>query len=783
MNINISSRRKFVFVFWALILSPIIVVTTIFILAGSGSLGYMPKIEDLENPNIELATLIYDDNSEVLGSISYKNRNRTFIQYDQLPQHLVDALIATEDVRFYRHSGIDFKGTARAVILYGILRKKSAGGGSTITQQLAKLLFHEHRSRQLSGALKQKFKEYIIAVKLEKAYTKEEIIALYFNQYDYLYNSVGIQTASRTYFNVNPDSLSLEQAATLVGMAKNPILYNPKRNPNNSTGRRNVVLSQMKKYEYISPEVCDSLQKLPLKLDFNFSSHNVGLATYFREYIKWTLSKNKPLRKEYNSYKKYREDSLQWAENPIYGWCNKHKKPDGSNYDIFQDGLRIHTTINTQMQYFAEKAVKKHLTGLQEEMFKEKKGKTKGPFSDDLTNSQINNIIKHSVRWSERGKSLHNKGMSMNQILAEFKKPVDMTIFTWDGEKDTNMSPLDSILYYKHFLHTGMMAMQPGTGHVKAYVGGLNYKYFQYDHVIQGKRQAGSTFKPFLYILAMQEGYSPCQKVPVAPISFYDPYLDTVWMPKTTGNPRYIGTEQTLKWGLAKSENYISAWLVDRFKPQPIADIAYRMGIESKIDPVPSMIYGTSDMSVHEMVGAYGTFVNRGIHVKPIFITKIEDKYGNLLASFIPETKESISENTAYLMLELLKGVTNIGTAYKLRSQYEMTAELAGKTGTTNDHADGWYMGIAPNLVTGVWVGAEERSVHFNSTLGYGGNMALPIWADFMQNIYADSTLGITQADRFEKPLNFNLNLDCDAVNKPSKFQNFGSDDDFINGI
>ncbi|MBN1598031.1 MAG: transglycosylase domain-containing protein [Bacteroidales bacterium] len=755
--------NKYTKVFWVLFTFPFLLIFVIIMLAASGEMGYMPKIEDLENPKINLATQIISSDGEILGSIYYKNQNRTYVGFEHLPKHLVDALIATEDIRFYRHSGIDIKGLTRAFVYMG-----RRGGGSTITQQLATQLFHERAIKKIQR-LKQKIKEWIIAVKLERSYTKEEIIALYFNQFDFLYNAVGIKSAAQVYFNTIPDSLSIEQSAVLVGMAQNPARHNPKINPENSLIRRNIVLSQMAKYGYISDQVKDSIIALPLKLQFHRLSHNIGLATYFREYIRRTLSADEPVRKDYASwnYQKYKEDSIQWADNPLYGWCNKNSKPDGQPYDLYTDGLRIYTTINSRIQTYAEYAVEKHLGSyLQPLFFKEKKGKRRAPFTSDLTNKQIDQIIWNSIRYSERGIKLFNQGVSMDSIYRVFRKPVPMTVFSWKGEIDTVMSPLDSILYFKHFLHTGFLAMEPTTGYVRAYVGGLNFRYFKYDHVTQGKRQAGSTFKPFLYILAMQEGYSPCREVPVSPTTFYVTWngKDTTWTPRTTARKSDIGTMKPLKWGLAKSENYVSAWLVERFKPQPIADIAYKMGIKSYIDPVPSLIYGPSDMTVEEMVGAYTPFANQGVHIDPLYVTRIEDKYGNVLATFIPYTHESISEETAYLMLNLMQGVADYGTAAGLRSRYNLTGRIAAKTGTTNNHSDGWFIGIVPKLIGGCWVGAEEPSVHFDGIrLGSGTSMAMPIWGEFMKRVYADSTLGIYQEDDFIAPEDFDMSiLDCD---------------------
>lgn len=752
---------KYTRIFWILFAFPFIAFTIIMILAATGNMGYMPKIEDLENPKINLATKIISADGEVLGSVFIQNQNRTHVDFDRFPPHLIDALIATEDVRYYRHSGIDAKGLARAVILTGMLGR-DAGGGSTITQQFAKLLFHERAETKLDR-LKQKIKEWIIAVKLEKAYTKEEIIALYLNQYDFLYNAVGIESASRVYFNTEPDSLDLLQSAMFVGMLRNSILYNPKQYPERALNRRKTVIRQMGKYDYISANVEDSLLQQPLEIDFHWMSHNVGPATYFREFIRKTLSASKPQRKNYAewNYAKFREDSTRWENDPLYGWCEKNRKPDGEPYDLYTDGIRVFTTIDSRMQAYAEEAVEYHLrTDLQPAFFKEKDGDRRAPFSKDLTNRQIDQILRNAIRYSHRGIQLRNQGVSMDSIYKVFKEPVSMTVFSWEGDKDTVMSPLDSILYYKHFLHAGFMAMEPHTGFVKAYVGGINFRHFKYDHVTQGKRQAGSTFKPFLYILAMQEDYTPCYEVPVSKQVFY--VNDTTWSPRTTARKEDIDTYKPLKWGLAKSENYVSAWLVDRFKPQPIADIAYKMGIRSYIDPVPSMIYGPSDMSVEEMVGAYTTLVNGGVHITPLYVTRIEDKYGNLLATFIPETWESISEETSYMMLNLMQGVVDYGTAIRLRYKYEFTAPIAGKTGTTNNNSDGWFIGITPKLVAGGWVGAEDRSVHFKSTrMGGGANTVLPIWAEFMKRVYADSTLSITQEDEFIQPEGVNINLDC----------------------
>lgn len=762
MNIQDKKYRKFNRIFWAVFLAPILFVGFLFFLAAIGKLGYMPPIEDLENPKINLATLILSEDDQVLGQIYYGNQNRTHIGYERLPKNLVDAIIASEDIRFYKHSGVDIKGTLRAFIFLG-----KRGGGSTLTQQLAKQLFHV-RSSSYWKVLKQKIKEYIIAVKLEKSYTKEEIISLYFNQYDFLNSAVGIQSAAQIYFNKLPDSLKIEESAVLVGMAQNPSLFNPLRFPENALKKRNRVFSQMLKYDFITETEYDSLIKIPVSTDYQPVSHNIGPATYLRSYIQKYMNYNKPERKRYNNYDQFVVDSAQYVNDPLFGWCTRNKKPDGEPYNLMTDGLRIYTTINYNMQIYAEQAVEKHFSEyLQKEFFKEKKGRRKAPFSGDLTYKQIDNILKQSIKLSDRGQYLLRNGVSWDSIYKNFKTPVKMKIFSWEGSIDTIMTPLDSILYHKHFAKVGFMSMDPATGAVKAYVGGPNFRYFKYDHVTQGGRQAGSTFKPFLYILAMEEGFTPCYEVLVNPIRFKD--NDTVWEPRSTCRKEDLKTFKPLTWGLATSENYISAFLVSKFKPQPIADIAYKMGIESYIDPVPSMIYGTSNMTVREMVGAFSTLANKGVHTKPIFVSRIEDKYGNILATFQPQSREAISEQTAFLMINLMKGVVDYmrGTGHRLRWKYNMTAELAGKTGTTNDNSDGWFIGIAPRLVSGCWVGFEDPSIHFDNTrMGSGTNMALPIWAEYMMAVYNDSTLDYSEEEKFEAPVGFNVDLKCKDPDK-----------------
>jgi penicillin-binding protein 1A len=747
------NRRKFNKYFWIIFASPFALLALLLLLAALGGLGYMPDIETLENPTIHLASQVISDDGKILGSFYYKNQNRTYVDYDELPDHLIKALIATEDIRFYHHAGIDAKGLARVAVKTFLLFQRSSGGGSTITQQLAKLLFHEP-PRTIIGRARQKIKEWIIAVRLEKAYTKEEILTMYFNQCDFLNQAVGIKSAAQVYFSTFPDSLTIEQGATLVGMAKNPSYYNPADSSRRGLvqRRRNVVLNQMNKYKYVTTEICDSLKGIPLTLKFQRISHDQGLATYFREFIRRTMMSTEPKRRNYFDYSLYHDDSARWINDPIYGWCNKNKKPDGNPYNLYTDGLRIYTGIHSKMQQYAEDAVKEHLGGfLQPAFFKEKKGSKRSPFSKDLSDKDIQNIMMRAILNSDRGRILKNQGMSSKEIYAEFKKPINMKVFSWHGEIDTVLSPLDSIKYCKLFLQTGFMAMDPLSGNVKVYIGGIDFAHFKYDHVTQSKRQAGSTFKPFLYILAMQEGFNPCDEVPNISQTFY--VNDTIYIPKSNSRKEDLGQMKTLKWGLAHSENNISAWLIKQFNPKPIADIAYKMGITSYIDPVPSMIYGTSDMTVTEMVSSYATFANKGVHTRPVYITRIEDKNGNILAEIQPERMESINEKTAYLMLNLMEGVTDFGTAVRLRYRYNFTAQIAAKTGTTQNHSDGWMIGITPKLVAGGWVGAEDRSVHFDRMdMGQGATMALPIYALFMEKVYADKTLGITQSDVFEAP-------------------------------
>ncbi len=746
-------------------------------------MGDMPTFEDLENPENNLASEVYTADSVLLG-YQYIHL-RSYVDFDDLSQNLVNALIATEDIRFEKHSGIDARGLGRVIFRTIILGQSGSGGGSTITQQLAKNLFPRDTTTYNSALMRKvhlglnKFKEWVTAVKLERNYTKKEILVMYLNTVPFGGQSYGIKSAAKTFFNTTPDSLKTEEAALLVGLLKAPTRYSPVLNPERSQLRRNIVLSQMNKYEFISETKFDSLSTLPIELSYKVQDHNVGMATYLREYLRQTLMANKPQRKGYYLESSYKKDSAEWINNPLYGWCNKNKKPGGEPYNLYKDGLRIYTTLDSKMQKYAEEAMKEHLGGeLQDAFWEEQKYNPNAPYSPDLKEEQIESILELSMRRTARYNNLRRQGIKMDSIISIFNTPAKMKVFSWDGDRDTVMTPLDSIIYYKHFLRAGFMSVDPHNGHVKSYVGGPDFKHFKYDHVVQGARQVGSTIKPFLYTLAMQEGYSPCYKVANVPSTFM--VNDTTWTPKNSGPSSMDGKMVTLKWGLANSVNFISAWLIKQFNPESVIDVMNRMGITSHVAPVPSIFLGTSDISLYEMVSAYGTFANKGVHTEPIFVTRIEDKNGNVLARFTPSKNEAISENTAYLMVNLLQGVVDGGTANRLQWKYQLMNEIGGKTGTTQNHSDGWFMGVTPNLVSGVWVGGEDRSIHFKGIgLGQGANMAMPVFALYMQKIYSDSTLHVTRKDKFEKPINFSVNLDCDNMQGQNNSEEEYEDDFF----
>ena len=749
--------RKIIKALWIFLAVIVLAIVIVFVSISKGWIGYMPPVEELENPSYKFATEIFSEDEKVLGTWSYSKENRVYTAYKDLSPSIINALIATEDVRFVEHSGIDAKALFRAFVKRGLMFQKNAGGGSTLSQQLAKQLFTEKVARNTLQRLFQKPIEWVIAVKLERYYTKEEILSMYLNKFDFLNNAVGIKTAAHTYFACEPKDLKIEEAATLVGMCKNPSLYNPVRFNERSRGRRNVVLEQMRKAGYITDAECDSLQALPLKLKYNRVDHKEGLATYFREYLRGVMTAPKPVKSDYRGWQmqKFYEDSIAWETNPLYGWCAKNKKKDGTNYNIYTDGLKIYTTINSRMQQYAEDAVKEHLGDyLQPVFFKEKEGSKNAPYARSLPEKRVEELLTKAMKQTDRYRLMKEAGASEQQIRKAFDTPEEMTVFSWKGDKDTIMTPMDSIRYYKSFLRTGFMSMDPVRGHVKAYVGGPNYVYFQYDMAMVGRRQVGSTIKPYLYTLAMENGFSPCDQTRHVEQTLIDEN-GTPWTPRNANNKRY-GEMVTLKWGLANSDNWISAYLMGKLNPYNLVRLIHSFGVRNKaIDPVVSLCLGPCEISVGEMVSAYTAFANKGIRVAPLFVTRIEDSDGNVLSTFAPQMEEVISISSAYKMLVMLRAVINEGTGGRVR-RYGITADMGGKTGTTNDNSDAWFMGFTPSLVSGCWVGGDERDIHFGKmTYGQGAAAALPIWALYMKKVYDDPTLGYDQQEKFKLPEGF----------------------------
>lgn len=744
--------KKVVKILWIFIALTALACVLIFFSIAKGWIGYMPPVEDLENPNYKFATEVLSDDGKVLGTYSYSKENRVFVGYADLSPHIINALIATEDVRFADHSGIDAIALVRALVKRGILMQKNAGGGSTITQQLSKQLYSPSAGN-IMERLFQKPIEWVIAVKLERYYTKEEILTMYLNKFDFLNNAVGVKTAAFTYFGCEPKDLRPEEAATLVGMCKNPSLYNPIRYNERSRGRRNVVLDQMRKAGYITQAECDSLQTLPLKLKYNRVDHKEGLATYFREYLRGVLTAKKPDKSDYRGWQmqKFYEDSLDWENNPLYGWCEKNTKKDGSKYNLYTDGLKIYTTIDSRMQQYAEEAVTEHLKELQGHFFKEKKGAKKAPYTFRVTQQQVDEMLGRAMRQSDRYRIMKKNGASEAEIKKAFNTPEEMTVFSWQGGKDTVMTPMDSIRYYKFFLRAGFMSMDPRNGYVKAYVGGPNYHYFQYDMAMVGRRQVGSTVKPFLYTLAMENGFSPCDEVRHVEYTLLDEN-GRAWTPRNTNKKRY-GEMVTVKWGLANSDNWITAYLMGKLNPYNLKRLIHTFGVRNRdIVPSVSLCLGPCEISVGEMVSAYTAFPNKGIRVAPLFVTRIEDNEGNVLATFTPEMQEVISASSAYKMLVMLRSVVNEGTGGRVR-RLGVKADMGGKTGTTNYNADGWFMGFTPSLVSGCWVGGEDRDIHFDTMLhGQGASMALPIWSKYMVKVLGDKSLGYDEKETFQLP-------------------------------
>ncbi len=749
--------KKFVHLLWTLLVVTVLAAAGAFYAIAEGWIGYMPPVEDLQNPINRFATQVYSADGKLMGTWNYNKENRICVDYDQLSPFLVKALVATEDVRFYDHSGIDFKALARAVIKRGILGNKNAGGGSTITQQLAKQLYSGKASSVTERAL-QKPIEWVIAVQLERNYTKDEIIAMYLNYFDFLHNAVGIKTASNTYFGKEPKDLTVNEAATLIGLCKNPSYFNPVRNPERCRERRNVVLQQMVKAGYLTEAEYDEYSPRPLNLNFHVADHKDGIAAYFRDFLRRYLMAKRPERENYPKWNmsKYHQDSINWVNDPLYGWCNKNRKKDGQPYNVYTDGLKVYTTIDSRMQRYAEEAVNEHVVKyLQPAFNRENRGKPNAPFSGNLTAKQFNDILGRSVKQSERYRVMTANGASYDDIHKAFHTPTKMSVFTYHGEIDTTMTPLDSIKYYKSFLRCGFMSMSPQNGAVKAYVGGTNFSHFNYDMCVEGRRQVGSTIKPFLYSLAMENGFSPCDLAPNVQQTYV--VAGKNWTPRNTSHRRY-GEMVTLKWGLAQSNNWITAYLMSKLNPQAFVTLLREYGFNNPdIHPSMSLCLGPCDLTVSEMVSAYTAFVNHGIRCAPLFVTKIEDNEGNVIAQFQPRLNEVISEQSANKMLYMLKGVVDGGTAGRLRFRYNFKGDIAAKTGTTNNNSDAWFMGMTPTLVSGVWVGGDDRDIHFDSMkMGQGATMALPVWAQYMRRVYNDRRLGYSEDAIFDLPEGYN---------------------------
>ena len=763
--------RKFVVRFlWALLIAGILAVVASFYAISEGWIGYMPPIEDLQNPISRFATQVYSSDGKVMGTWNYNRENRVIVDYSKLAPSLVQALVATEDARFYEHSGIDFYALGRAVVKRGLMGQKSAGGGSTITQQLAKQLYSETAHSTLERLL-QKPIEWVIAVKLERNYTKDEILTMYLNYFDFLHNAVGIKTAANTYFSKEPINLTINESATLVGLCKNPSYYNPVRYPERSRERRNVVLAQMLKAGSISQREYDSCCAEPLELRFHVADHKDGMAVYFRDYLRRYMTAQKPERINYPSWSgvRFYLDSINWEVDPLYGWCNKNKKRNGTPYNIYTDGLKIYTTIDSRMQKYAEQACYEHVVKFLQPAFnKENRQKPTAPFTDKLSKAEVRTILMRSVRQSERYRVLKEQGATDAQIEKSFRTPSRMNVFTYHGEIDTIMTPLDSIRYLKSFLRTGFMSMNPLNGHVKAYVGGLDFTHFAYDMAMEGRRQVGSTIKPFLYSLAMENGFSPCDLAPNVQQTYM--VAGRPWTPRNAGHSRY-GQMVTLKWGLQQSNNWISAYLMSKLNPTAFVTLLHEYGIlNPEIHPSMALCLGPCDITVGEMVSAYTAFVNHGIRAAQLFVTRIEDSEGNVVANFQPRMNEVISEESANKMLYMLKGVVDGGTAGRLRYRYNMKGDLAGKTGTTNNNSDAWFIGITPTLVSGCWVGGDDRDIHFDRMdMGQGATMALPIFALYMKKIYADSQLGYNENAVFDLDEGYNP---CAYVNESVSEEN-----------
>lgn len=727
---------------WIVFAAGVLACGAILFSISKGWIGNMPSFEELENPIDKFATQIISADGVLLGTFSYSRENRVWVDYDELSPELVKALVSTEDVRFLQHSGIDLKALIRAVVKRLVLQQKSAGGGSTITQQLAKLLYTEHVASNSLQRMLQKPIEWVIAVRIERYYTKEEILTMYLNKYDFGNNAIGIYTASNTYFGKEPSDLDAAEAAMLIGMCKNSSLYNPLRRPELTRERRNVVLSQMNRSGYLSNAMMDSIAATELSLNYHRVDHKLGLATYFREYLRGVMTAKKPERSNYRGWQmqQYYEDSLDWAEDPLYGWCNKNYNQSGKPYNIYADGLKVYVTIDSRMQRYAEEAVEEHLQEyLQPTFFKVKTGRN-APFSNNISSADLNSIMTRAMRQTDRYRTMQAAGKSETEILDAFDTPREMSVFSYDGYKDTVMSPMDSLRYLKFFLRTGFMSMEPKTGYVRAYVGGPDYRQFQYDMVTTGRRQVGSTIKPYLYSLAMESGFSPCDRI----INQTQTLLTEdgkIWRPKDDGK-EMLGSLVTIKWGLSRSNNNITAFLMGKLSPYEFKNLLHEFGLRNQaIEPVLSLCLGPCDVSVAEMVSAYTAFPNKGIRTRPLYVTRIDDSDGNTIATFTARSNEVFSEDTSYKMIDMMRAVITEGTGMRIRNYHR--GDMGGKTGTTNNHSDAWFIGYTPELVTGCWVGGEDRDIHFDSMqFGQGSRMALPICGIFLKKVYTD-TLGL----------------------------------------
>ena len=749
-------RRKFVLFLWKMIAAGVLLVLVLFTLIWNGWIGYMPDMEDLQNPIDRYATQIYSADGKVIGTWNQDRENRVHVSFDKISPYVVQALVATEDVRYYEHSGIDFIALSRAIVKRGLMGQQSAGGGSTITQQLAKQLY-SGKAHSTFERLLQKPIEWVIAIKLERNFTKEEIVMMYLNQFDFLHNAVGIKTAANTYFSKEPSDLTLEEAAMLIGLCKNPSYFNPVRHEQRCQERRNVVLQQMEKAGYISHDQCVETASKPIELKFHRTDHKDGTAPYFREYLRRYLMANKPERSNYPSWQnvQYVIDSIAWEQDPLYGWCNKNLKKDGTPYNIYKDGLKVFTTLDSRMQQYAEDAVYAHVAKyLQPAFNRENRHKPNAPFTDQLTPKEVRQILNRSIVQSDRYRNMKAAGYSEEEIRESFKKKTEMTVFSYNGEIDTVMTPLDSIRYYKSFLRAGFCSMDVKTGAVKAYVGGLDFTHFQYDMVMEGRRQVGSTIKPFLYSLAMENGFSPCDYAPNVQQTYI--VAGKPWTPRNASHSRY-GQSVTLKWGLAQSNNWISAYLMSKLDPQQFVQLLHEYGINNPdIHPSMSLCLGPCDITVGEMVSAYTAFANHGIRCAPLFVTRIEDSNGQVVAHFEPRVNEVISEESSFKMLILLQGVVDGGTGSRLRFKYNVNAQMGGKTGTTNRNSDAWFMAVTPDLVSGMWVGGEDRDIHFDSmAMGQGATMALPIYAYYIKKVYANEALPYKPDAIFDMPEDF----------------------------